>query len=916
MRRLLPVSVLVALALAGSFGATHAQNRLRPVTELTGRPALELALRKLDTVGNVMMTTAHPDDENNALLAYYGHTKGFRTSLVTATRGEGGQNEIGPEIFEALAVLRTEELQAVHKFDGAEQYFTRAVDFGFSFSVEETLEKWGKQEILGDFVRMIRTIRPDVIVGFVFDGEGGGQHHQTSSRITAEAFRAAADAQAFPEQMAEGLRPWQPKKFYYTAGFGGPAGRGQAPQGEGASSIFQFTGGESYDPLLGRTCNEIAGEARSMHKCQGMSQLLPLPGVSEGFGPAGPRGYRLRDTVLPGGVNRPDPEMFDGVDTSLASLANYAGATPSAGLVSGLERITAAVAAARAAVAAEGSAAAVSPLAAGLKATRNLRAVLGGFDISTVASYEIDLRLERKEQQFEQALLLAAEVRLDAVANDGLVVGGQSVPLQIIAANRGDAAVTVGATIEGFSAATGDCPAAALAPKGTRNCRIAATIPADASLTAAHFKYAPDVARFILDADVPAGLPFRPTPFVANVALTVGGENVIVHVPVATRSEGNLYSGEKRAELHVVPKFAVQVTPEIVIVPVTGGSRAARDVRVTVVNHSKGAATADVALQVPPGWSAAPATHPVKFSREDEAATVRFTLSPPAPAALAAQGKNGGSRLTVSAAAREAGVTYAQGYQVVEYPHTTRRHVLRAPEVLVSVLDLKVKPNLTVGYVMGVGDEVPQALEQLGARVELINEDQLAWGSLGRFDVIMTGVRAYERRADLRANNQRLLDYASAGGTVVVNYNKFEFNEAQYGPYPGKVSSRRVTDENSAVRVLVPQHPVFTSPNKLTDGDWKNWRQERGTYFFDPADPNYTNLLEFTEPFPFNAGPKLGALVEARVGSGRWLYLGLGLWRQLPAGTDGAYRLMANIISLGSTGAPAKSASAAARAGR
>ncbi|HUU34844.1 MAG TPA: PIG-L family deacetylase, partial [Vicinamibacterales bacterium] len=295
MRRLLPVSVLVALVLATSFAPTHAQNRLRPVAGMTGRPALELALRKLDTVGNLMMTTAHPDDENNALLAYYGHTKGFRTSLVTATRGEGGQNEIGPEIFEALAVLRTEELLAVHKFDGAEQYFTRAVDFGYSFSVAETIEKWGGQVILGDYVRMIRTIRPDVIVGFVFDGEGGGQHHQTSSHLTSQAFRAAADPNAFPDQIAAGLRPWQAKKFYYTAGFGGPGGRGQAPQGEGASSIFSFTGGDTYDPLLGRTCNEIAGEARSMHKCQGMSQLLPLPGVSQGFG-SGPRGYRLRDT--------------------------------------------------------------------------------------------------------------------------------------------------------------------------------------------------------------------------------------------------------------------------------------------------------------------------------------------------------------------------------------------------------------------------------------------------------------------------------------------------------------------------------------------------------------------------------------------------------------------------------------------
>jgi hypothetical protein len=244
---------------------------------------------------------------------------------------------------------------------------------------------------------------------------------------------------------------------------------------------------------------------------------------------------------------------------------------------------------------------------------------------------------------------------------------------------------------------------------------------------------------------------------------------------------------------------------------------------------------------------------------------------------------------------------------VIEYPHTTRRHVLRAPEITLKTLDVAVKPNLTIGYVMGVGDEVPPALEQLGARVEFLSADDLAWGNLHRFDVVMTGVRAYERRADLRANNQRLIDYARDGGTVIVNYNKFEFNEAQYGPYPGKVGRERVTDENSVVRVLQPQNPIFTTPNRIGDADWKGWRQERGLYFFDTGgrDPQIIDLLEMEDPFPYNKGDKRGALVEAKVGQGRWIYVGLGLWRQLPAGTDGAYRLMANLISLGRAPQPA-----------
>jgi hypothetical protein len=244
---------------------------------------------------------------------------------------------------------------------------------------------------------------------------------------------------------------------------------------------------------------------------------------------------------------------------------------------------------------------------------------------------------------------------------------------------------------------------------------------------------------------------------------------------------------------------------------------------------------------------------------------------------------------------------YRQGYEVVEYPHTTRRHVLKAAEVTVNALDVTVKPNLSVGYVMGVGDEVPAALEQLGVKLSFIGADDLAWGDLSRFDVIVTGVRAYERRSDLRAYNQRLLDFARAGGTVIVQYNKFEFNDAQYGPYPGKVGRERVTDENAEPRVLVPGHPVFNSPNTIGRGDWMNWVQERGLYFFDTngRDPQYTDLVELNEPFPNNQGNKRGALVEARVGQGRWIYVGLGLWRQLPAGTDGAFRLMANLVSLG-----------------
>jgi hypothetical protein len=278
--------------------------------------------------------------------------------------------------------------------------------------------------------------------------------------------------------------------------------------------------------------------------------------------------------------------------------------------------------------------------------------------------------------------------------------------------------------------------------------------------------------------------------------------------------------------------------------------------------------------------------------------TVSFTLTPPARTAA------GDCAVEAIVAASDGSQSSSTGYQVVEYPHIHRRHVIEAARTRVKAIDVKIAPGLRVGYVMGVGDQVPAAIQQLGAEVHLIDERELASGDLSRYNVIVTGVRAYERRPDLRANNNRLLEYVRNGGVVLVNYNKLEFNEAQYGPYPARNGMDRITDENAPVEVLVPSHPVFNVPNRIGANDWAGWVQERGTYFLAERDPRYVDLVRMTDPFPLNAGPKTGALVEAQYGKGRWIYVGLGLWRQLPAGTDGAYRLMANLLSLGRRRAP------------
>ena len=866
-------TVLAFVALLGWPGA--AQLRLAPPGERPDTVALELALRKLSNTATFMQTDAHPDDEDNGLLAMLGLGQGMRATLVTLTRGDGGQNEIGPELGPSLGVLRTEELLAVHRFDGAEQYFTRAIDFGYSFSVEESIEKWGRDEIVGDLVRHIRSIRPDVIAGFLCGGQAGGLHHQASAALTREAFRAAADPNRYPEQIQEGLRPWQATRYLCTdeTSF--------APQPPPRTPDMVVVDISGFDPLLGRTYAEIGLEARSMHRCQGTSQLLLLPGQLQS------RTYRLQeDAQSAASVD----SLFHGIDPSVRGLIRFAGAAPVPALALALQAIQQSVVDATAASRGRGSAAAIAPLVAGLRATRALRSGLPRMLSDATALYEVDFRLAQKERQFQDALALAASLRLDALADDGVVTASQPINVTVYAAAVSTSAQFRGATGRGFDGALGACSGELQAAV---TCRGAVKIPFATPASTPYWTPRTDAARYDFQSDVPFGVPFRPTPFRISFEFLIGGEPISIERPVEFRYS-NLVAGEKRSQLNVVPDFNVTVDPEIaVILPPNGGSRLVnKTLNVTVSNNLKTGASANVSLQLPAGWTSDPATHPVRFAREDESATVTFALVPPVPLPP--------NDFSVKAVVRtETGAFSDSGYQIVEYPHIHRRHVVREAAARVKVMDVTVAPGLRVGYVMGVGDKVRDAIDQLGVPVALIDAETLASGDLSPFTTIVLGVRAYERRPDLRANNQRLLQYVENGGTVLVQYQRAEFNEAQYGPYPARTATDRITDENAPVEILATDHPIFTTPNRIGPESWQGWVQERGTYFMGQRDPRYADLLRAQDPFPYNAGTKTGILVEARVGKGRWLYTGLGLWRQLPAGTDGAYRLLANLISLG-----------------
>jgi len=972
LRKLVLALAVTAVATGLAFMAlapVQAQNRMAfsPLAK-DGHVALGLALRKLSVSGTFLQAPAHPDDETNALFAYFGYGMGLRVIDLQNNRGDGGQNEIGPELFRDMAILRTSELLAAHRIDGAEQFFTRAIDYGYSFDPEEVIAKWGRQEIVGDYVRLLRTLRPDVTVTMNIQGSGGDRAHEATTVLFREAYKAAGDPAMYPEQIREeGLRPWQPKKLYFPggrgaigagggsgagggrgAGAGGrgasgavagggrgrgagngrggagasggtalAAGRGGPAGGRGASGASGPAGPpltpvatQMYDSLLGRTYADIGNDARSYHKCQGANGLPPLPGVAGGrgggggFGPGGGGGYVLMDSTMPGQMQKAqaapgETSLFDGIDYSLTALAQYAGANPPAALTSALVAILNDAKQAQKSFADGNDAGAAAPVEAGLTALRALRSQLPGFGLSDSARYEIDFRLKLKERDYEDAVLAAHYVNFDAVADDGLVIAGQPIHLSLLAQNRGVSDINVSSvTIAGFDSPVA-CAAGSAKKDAVYTCASDAHIPKDAKPTSPYFhdnywKDPSNQAIQIFDPAVEFGVPFAPTPFRATFHLKFGNEEVTKEVPVEFRYVKDIYFGDKRMELNVVPAFSVRVDPGLAVIPAPTAALkpAPRELHVTVTNGTKGAAQATVSLELPEGWKATPAGVPISFAHEDEALSARFQVTAPPTVKVGQYYLH--AVVTSSITGDE---KFTTGYKEIEYPHVQRRQVIEPAETSLKVVDVKVMAGIRVGYIVGVGDQVPPALDQLGAKVSYIDADELAFGDLSKYPVIVTGVRAYERRADLRAYNRRLLDYVERGGTAIIQYNKMEFNQADYGPYMAKVSSNRITDETAPVKLLVPGDQVFNFPNRIGPATWEHWTQERGLYFIGDKDPKYIDLISMTDPFKDNPGEKLGSLVEAKFGKGRWFYLGLGLWRQLPAGTDGAYQLLANLIS-------------------
>jgi GlcNAc-PI de-N-acetylase len=811
-------------------------------------------------------------------------------SLLTLTRGESGDNAIGSELFDSLGLIRTEELLVSDRYYGVDrQYFTTAVDFGFSKRLDETLEKWGREDVLRDVVRIIRTDRPLVLVSrFQGNARDGHGNHQAAGLITQEAWKVAGDPAVFPEQIREGLRPWQPLKLY----MGGMR--------ENEDWTLRLDTGE-YSPALGESYDTFARLGLSFQRSQTSGRFNPQAGPSVGY-------YKRLETRVPqtAGAAAPtsgrETSFFDGIETRIEGLSRMARGPVPQRVTAFLTEIDRDVESAFKSFTMQDPAAAVPSLARGLGRVREALALLKD-------EPEAFFRLRGKEEQFVDAINAALGLDLTAVAQPpavdatgqtspfaapptfGPVVSGQTFDVRLALTNRSRIPLVV-TGLEIRTRMPADVGAEAGGPvtlvynaSATRRVRV--TLPDDAPVSKPYFRREGiQQARYdVVDAadlHSPTGRPF----VTAHASYTVEGVAVQLDRIVRSR-ESQLPYGYAMRELKVVPALAVNVPMRQAVVPLGGAGSVPLDVE--LLNNRDGRTEGTLTLRIPAGWRADPPSAPFTFARAGEKRRFRFTVSVPAVEAR---------DYRIEAVAASGGREYREGYSVIDKRDLESRFIFRPADVLVRGIDVKVAPGLTVGYVMGVGDDVPSGIAQLGATVQLLGERELASADLQKFDAIVTGTRAYGVREDLRTYNQRLLEYVKAGGNLIVLYNTAELDPKAFAPFPGELTLRaeEVSEEDSPVEVLAPTHPVFRHPNVITKADFDGWVEQRGTKFWSSWDAAYTPLIQTWDK---GQPPQSGGWLHARYGSGHYTYFAYAFHRQLPYGVPGAYRLLANLLSLG-----------------
>ena len=847
--------------------------------------ALDQELRFLGHYKRVLMIGAHPDDEDTELLTVLVRGMGAEAAYLSLNRGEGGQNLIGPELGEALGLIRTEELLAARRLDGARQYFTRAYDFGYSKSLEETWQHWPKDTILKDVVRIIRRFRPQIIVS-VFSGtprDGHGQH-QAAGWASLEAFRIAGDSTAFPElQQEEHLTPWAPIKLYRSTRF------------DSGATTLTIEGGV-LDPAVGKSFHQIAMAGRSLHRSQDMGRLQEV----------GPSPVRL--ALLQDRSGRGASGLWDGIDTTLAAADQRTGSSssdraPTAAQWSDLARRLGALWPAK--LGDSGLTARLVALRTEFEAALPLKPV-GSSRFSDPSAPEAD-----QLRHLDAAAEAASPLVFDAVADDDRVVPGQEVHVLLTAWNPSSRAARVSIQLRpsgGWIVRGPTGGGELLQPRQVLRSQI--SVIAGDSISAPYFTLNPQgsaLYRWVGAAPEVRGQPFAPPPLIGTFTVSDSLGRYTAEREVVFRSVDQA-RGEIRLPITVVPRVDVKVEPSMELWS-TLTPRIHR-LTVTLTHGAKDTTAGTVGLELPKGWPRV-AAQSFRLEREDQRERFVFEVRPPAGSGeLAAE---------IRAIARDSlGRSYHLGDYTVAYPHIRPRSYIRPATAAVRLAALALPRLAKVGYVRGAADQVPEALQEIGLPVVLLDREALEHADLGRYDAIVVGPRAYEIDSALVENNDRLLHYLRGGGLLIVQYQQQFFFKGNFAPFPmtvggpplrpigqssgspggsapNPVAHDRVTDETAPVRLLAPRDPVVRWPNRLNESDWQGWIQERGLYFARSWDAAYRPILETHDP---GDAPLEGGLLVARAGKGTYVYTGLSFFRQLPAGVPGAFRLLANLLAL------------------
>jgi len=824
---------------------------------------IALGLRKLGVAGSVLYVAAHPDDENTALLAYLANGALLRTGYLSVTRGDGGQNLIGSEQGPALGLIRTQELLAARRIDGAEQFFTRARDFGFSKSPDETLRIWDKEAVLADVVAVIRKFRPDVIVTR-FSPEPAETHgHHTASAILAlEAFHAAADPKFHPEQLGGGVGVWQARRIFWNRSsfFIKPT---DDVSGDAKLDV------DGFNPLLGESYGEMAADSRSMHKSQGFGVARTRTPIVEYF--------KLLASADPkeAAAGQPLGGILDGIDVT---LRRFAGATRLRGLVD--------------------KAIAKFDPAAPSATVPALVAVDGALAEISDAGWRSE-----KQREVTSLLVACAGLFVDATAADYRAAPGTAVEVTATAVDRSPVPVTLDEVRFPFEANGHDVGHKLETPKQQGQLVSGAAVPfelkqsvklpAELAPTTPYWLEAPPDAGLYHADPAFIGLAERASPVEVTFGFTIGGRKFTVARPVSYKWTDPVM-GERYRPLEVTP--AVSVRPEASVLMFPRGT-----VQTLTVHLVAGVPSATGVLrpEAPAGWTVEPASAPFTLGAVGNESAFTFHVRPntaggsaPASAVLRVVAEIGSARLS-------------RGVVRIEHPHIPIQTYLVPSDVRLVPVDLAVAGK-RIGYIPGPGDEVPASLRQVGYEVTILGDEALAAGApaLARFDAVVAGVRAFNTNERLRAAHAALMAYVDNGGTLVLQYNtnnRLAALTVPLGPWPFEIGQKRVTDETAAVSFAAPGSAALTTPNAIVPKDFEGWVQERGLYFAEKWDSHYETPLSMHDP---GEPAQAGSLLWARHGKGTFVYTGLAFFRQLPAGVPGAYRLFANLLAGGHPRSP------------